>query len=165
MTNLLLPSQTAGFVRVEGRFYRSVDARFPAAALDGSRAPGRYSSAEERALYLSASPEGVDAAMLAHHRPDGPVRTVVSLQVEADRLFDLRDAERCAAVGVCLADATGPWQDIVAAGGAPPSWQVARRLREIGAHGLIDPSRKAPGLWHLVLFGWNREGWPTITVL
>ncbi|WP_220034109.1 hypothetical protein [Curtobacterium sp. MCLR17_043] len=29
------------------------------------------------------------------------------------------------------------------------------RLIDIGANGLIDPSRKSPGLWHLVLFRWS----------
>lgn len=32
------------------------------------------------------------------------------------------------------------------------------RLIPDGARGLIDPSRKRPGLCHLVLFGWNRHG-------
>ena len=31
-----------------------------------------------------------------------------------------------------------------------------------GADGLIDPSRKAPGLWHLVLFRWNVAGAPVV---
>jgi hypothetical protein len=27
---------------------------------------------------------------------------------------------------------------------------------------LIDPSRKAPGLWHLVLFSWNQDNAPQV---
>jgi RES domain-containing protein len=156
--NVILPSDHRGFVRVEGTFFRSVDARHQAAVLDGSVAAGRYSAPGGRALYLSASVEGVQAAMLAHQRPDDPPRVVVSLQVRADRVFDLRDEARCTEVGINMREATAPWQQDVRNGRAPPSWGVARRLREIGARGLIDPSRKAPGLWHLVLFEWNGDG-------
>ena len=42
--------------------------------------------------------------------------------------------------------------------GTPRSWHVRAQLEAMGAQGLIDPSRKAPGLWHLVLFAWNQNG-------
>ncbi len=165
MSNHVLPSDTPGLVRVEGRFYRSVDARFRSAALAGSASAGRYSTAEERVLYLSASPDGVEAAMLAHSRTDTPAREVVAVQVIADRIFDLRDGQHCAEAGIDPADAAADWQQDVARGVSPPSWRVAQHLREIGAHGLIDPSRKAPSLWHLVLFAWNRDGAPQVTAI
>ena len=66
--------------------------------------------------------------------------------------------------GIQLSDALAPWQAIADAGGTPPSWVVRDRLIEIGANGLIDPSRKSPGLWHLVLFRWNVDGAPTVRV-
>ena len=49
------------------------------------------------------------------------------------------------------------------AGEVPSSWAVRRRLEEAGAHGLIEPSRTAPGLWHLTLFCWNEDGAPRVT--
>ncbi|WP_368074223.1 hypothetical protein [Curtobacterium sp. SGAir0471] len=42
----------------------------------------------------------------------------------------------------------------------PTSWLVRDRLVALGADGLIDPSRKRPGLWHLVLFRWNTADVP-----
>lgn len=142
--------------RVTGVFYRAVDGAYRASALDGSRLPGRYSAAGQPTLYLSASPEGVTAAMAAH----GGARAdliLLAFSVQADRIVDLRDPASLRASGVDLQDAVAPWQDVVAAGGVPRSWEVRRRLEDLGAEGLIDPSRTQPGLWHLVLFRWNTE--------
>ena len=49
-------------------------------------------------------------------------------------------------------------------GEEPPSWTVSDRARAIGAAGLIDPSRRAPGAWHLVLFRWNEAGAATVAL-
>ena len=163
MTEPAGPSTFAGFVRMAGVFYRAVDPLHRAFALAGSRGPGRYSPANEPVLYLSASPAGAEAAMIAHQSPDAPPRQLLAFEVQADGIFDLRDHRRCAAVGIDPAAAAAPWQDIAAQGGEPPSWRVAQRLRDLGAHGLIDPSRKAPGQWHLVLFRWNQYGGPQVT--
>lgn len=46
----------------------------------------------------------------------------------------------------------------------PSSWRVRAQLEAVGASGLVDPSRKRPGLWHLVLFRWNEPGAPTVTL-
>jgi len=47
--------------RVSGLFHRAVNPAFQADALDGSRVAGRYSGPSQRTLYLSSSPEGVEA--------------------------------------------------------------------------------------------------------
>jgi pentose-5-phosphate-3-epimerase len=44
---------------------------------------------------------------------------------------------------------------------ADNAWKVI----EAGANGLIDPSRKRPGLWHLVLFRWNEANGPKVRVI
>ena len=162
MPHHLDPSTIPGLVSLAGVFYRAVESQHRAFALTGSRNAGRYSSPEQPTLYLSVSPEGIEAAMIAHERPDTPPREVLAFEVQADRIFDLRDEHRCSAVGINPAEAAAPWQDIVAKGGEPPSWRVAERLRSLGANGLIDPSRKAPGLWHLVLFCWNQQNGPSL---
>ena len=146
------------FTRINGLFYRSITVAHRHLALAGSFRPGRYSRADQPTLYLSASREGVDAAMKAHLRPDEPERVVVTLEVAAERIFDLRDKTACAAAGIDRDKAFAAWQDTVAAGGEAPSWGVAEAIRTLGANGLIDPSRTAPGLWHLVLFNWNTPG-------
>lgn len=143
--------------RVVGVFHRAVDSAHETSALQGSRLPGRYSAVGQSTLYLSSSPEGVAAAMIAHggERSD---RTVLAFDVHAADIVDLRDPAAVSAAGVDSNDAAAPWQSIVAAGDVPPSWRLRRRLEALGAHGLIDPSRTRPGLWHLVLFRWNTEG-------
>lgn len=87
---------------------------------------------------------------------------IVEIDVEASGIVDLRDAKALEVAGIDLADAIAPWQDIAAAGGTPKAWTVRDRLCEAGANGLIDPSRKRPGLWHLVLFRWNEPGAPVV---
>lgn len=147
---------------VRGTFYRAIDPNFREFAIAGSRSNGRYSRAEEPTLYLSSSVEGVEAAMIAHKDARAEALEVIELDVDAPDIIDLRDPHALEAIGIKLADAIAPWQDIAAAGGTPSSWRVRDRLIEVGAHGLIDPSRKSPGLWHLVLFHWNETDTPTV---
>lgn len=143
---------------VEGTFYRAVDPQHREYALAGSRSAGRYSRADQPTLYLSSSPEGVEAAMIKHRDERSPALEIVEVSVWAHRIFDLRDARSREQTEISLDDAAAQWKNLVPAGEEPPSWTVRRRLEELGAHGLIDPSRKAPGLWHLVLFRWNERG-------
>jgi RES domain-containing protein len=158
---------TAGtpFVDVEGTFYRAVDPAFRDYAIAGSRTAGRYSCADQPTLYLSSSPAGVAAAMIAHKDHRSEALSLVSMQVSANRILDLRDEAARTAAGIALDDATASWQEILAEGGSPRSWKVRAQLEAIGAQGLIDPSRKEPGLWHLVLFAWNRDGAARIDLL
>ncbi|WP_380164694.1 RES family NAD+ phosphorylase [Jannaschia sp. R86511] len=143
--------------RVSGHFHRAVDSANRSRALGGSRLPGRYSAAGQPTLYLSSSPEGVAAAMLAHGGARGHL-TVLAFEVHAEDIVALRDPAALASGGVDLEDAVAPWQDLVVAGGVPRSWGVRQRLEHLGVQGLIDPSRTRPGLWHLVLFRWNIDG-------
>lgn len=149
---------------MRGTLHRAIDPAHRDAALAGSRNAGRYTRADEPTLYVSSSREGVAAAMVAHADGRSPDLEVVDVLVDADRIVDLRDATLLASLGVRREDATAPWQPVVAAGGTPPSWQVRDALVAAGAHGLVDPSRQSPGLWHLVLFVWNAPGSPTATL-
>jgi RES domain-containing protein len=150
--------------RVSGTFYRAVHPAHRDTAIHGSRNAGRYSQPSQPTLYLSASPEGVEAAMIAHTRGRVVDRVVLEFHVEAHDIVDLRDPAARLATGVDLEDAVAPWQNIVATGGEPSSWSVRRQLEDLGASGLIDPSRKRPGLWHLTLFRWNAPGAPRVAL-
>lgn len=150
------------FCSVRGTLYRAVDPSFRHGALDGSRSEGRFSPRETPTLYLSSSREGVAAAMLAHTHFASPEREVLSFEVAASRIADLRDRATMASIGVDVDAAAAPWQDDVAAGRTPVSWGVREMLLELGAQGLIDPSRRRPGLWHLTLFTWNRPDAPSV---
>lgn len=151
--------------RVVGRCFRAVDPAHRGAALAGSRAPGRYSRAGVPTLYLSSSPDGVAAAMIAHTDTRSPTLEIVQVDVDAHGIVDLRDRSALERVGIDPDGAAAPWQETVTAGGEPPSWRVRDRLVELGAQGLIDPSRKRPGLWHLTLFAWNAPDAPRVTLL
>lgn len=102
--------------------------------------------------------------MLTHTQ--GRVNELVLLKfhVEAHNIVDLRDPAVLFSAGVRIADAVAPWRDVVKTGGEPSSWHVPRRLENMGAHGLIDPSRKSPGLWHPTLFSWNSPDTPRVTL-
>ncbi|WIB00378.1 MULTISPECIES: RES family NAD+ phosphorylase [unclassified Curtobacterium] len=147
---------------VRGTFYRAIDPRFTQFAIAGSRTAGRYSRADEPTLYLSSSVEGVDAALIAHRDARASALEIIELDVEAAGIVDLRDPNALERIGIDLADAMAPWQHLADAGGTPASWSVRDRLIEVGATGLIDPSRKRPDLWHLVLFRWNEPNAPTV---
>jgi len=147
---------------IRGTFYRAIDPSFREFAVAGSRSAGRYSRANEPTLYLSSSVDGVEAAMIAHKDARSVALEIVEIDVEATGIVDLRDANALEAAGIDLADAVAPWQGIAAAGGMPTSWTVRDRLLEVGANGLIDPSRKSPGCWHLVLFRWNEADAPIV---
>ena len=149
---------------LRGTFFRAVDPEFRQFALSGSRTAGRYSRQDQPTLYLSSSVAGVQAAMSAHKDARSTALETLEIEVEASRLVDLRDQESLARFGVNLADATAPWQDLVASGQTPSSWRVRDKLIAAGADGLIDPSRTKPGLWHLVLFRWNVPGAPSVWV-
>lgn len=149
---------------VRGTFYGAINPQFREFALAGPRSAGRYSRAHEPTLYLSSSVEGVEAAMVAHKDARSEALEIIEIDVEACRIVDLRDADAVNALGIDLAHAIAPWQEIVAAGGTPSSWSVRDRLLEAGANGLIDPSRKNPGLRHLVLFRWNETDAPTVRI-
>lgn len=147
---------------VRGAFYRAIDPELREFALGGSRSAGRYSRPDEPTLYLSSSVEGVNAAMIAHKDVRSTLLEILEVDVEASRIVDLRDPVALEAVGIDVSDALAPWQEVASSGGIPASWMVRDRLLAAGANGLIDPSRKQPGLWHLVLFRWNVAGAPIV---
>lgn len=145
----------AGLTGLAGGCWRAVPAGREAAVLDGTIRAGRYNRPGERTLYMSGSPGGVAAAMARYGRAP---RTVVKLVVAADRLVDLRDAAACAALGIDASRVKEDWIAALDRGEEPASWATADRARDMGAQGLIDGSRRAPGAWHLVLFRWNEAG-------
>lgn len=97
-------------------------------------------------LYMSSSVDGVEAAMIAHQNARSAALEIIEIDVEACRIVDLRTRWRSS--GIDLDHAVAAWQDIAAAGGTPSSWTVRDRVLNAGANGLIDPSRKSPGLWY-----------------
>ena len=150
---------------VDGIFYRAIDPVYRNTALAGSRGPARYSDSNQPTLYLSSSPEGVEAAMKSHHENRSNSLEIIKVKVIAGKIMDLRNVGALSAANIDVNDAIAPWQDIVRKGGIPSSWRVRNRLESLGIKGLIDPSRNTPGLWHLVLFTWNRDNTSQVRII
>ena len=89
-------------------------------------------------------------------------RVIFPLLVSEARVLDLRDEGACLRLGVDRERANTSWRKTLAAGGRPPSWDIADAARGMGADGLIDRSRLRPGAWHVALFHWNALGGPRV---
>lgn len=122
------------------------------------RPPARFNRRGQDALYLSPNIESARVAIGQDVNERDRPRIVLAFQVERCALFDLRNPEAADIYAI----ASQPWRALLAAGGTPPSWHAADQLRENGYVGLIDPSRRRPGLWHITLFRWNEPGAPSI---
>lgn len=96
------------------------------------------------------------------HASERELRLIVAFDVKAADVFDLRAPHALEEVQRAAGDPLADWQGVAAQGGEPTSWRARDWIEGIGAKGLIDPSRKAPGLWHLVLFSWNVAGSPSV---
>ncbi len=153
------------FNYVEGVFYRTIDPIYRDKIIAGSRLPGRYSTSEQPTLYLSATQQGMNAAINVHKANRSTEKEVRRIKVTGDQIFDLLDEAACKTANIELCSAISPWQPDVSEGRKPRSWAVRDRIIQLGGVGLIDPSRQIPGLWHLVLFQWNQENAPQVEVL
>ncbi|MCV6576571.1 MAG: RES family NAD+ phosphorylase [Cohaesibacter sp.] len=85
-------------------------------------------------------------------------RLLMTFDVSLCRLLDLR-ADKAKDLHAL---ASQPWLGALKAGQEPASWRAADMIRDLGYDGLIDPSRRRPGLWHITLFHWNRENKPQV---
>lgn len=153
---------TDALVGFTGLCWRAVAAGQDARVLHGTVKAGRYNRPGERTLYMSSSPAGVAAAMARYGDAE---RALVRLMVAVDRrLVDLRDLVACAHLSIDPARVKEDWIAALNRGEEPASWAAADQARTIGAMGLIDASRRAPGEWHLVLFGWHEGAGARVTV-
>jgi hypothetical protein len=151
---------------IQGRFYRAILAARTAEVIapPGPASAGRYHRPGQPALYITGSAEWARIAVSSYRREDGLPRVVVPLDVGAARVFDQRDAQACAALGIDPETSNMEWRAALAAGREPPSWRNADAARAAGADGIIDRSRHIPGGWHVALFRWNDLGGPRVVV-
>ena len=146
---------------VSGEFVRIVWADDPDVHLrrgSHDRPPARFNRLGQDALYLSPDVESARVAIGQDVQDGDRPRVVLTFRVQDCVLFDLRSP----AAAALYAQACQPWRMRVAAGEEVPSWRVADDLRRDGHVGLIDPSRRRPGLWHIALFRWNDHGAPEV---
>lgn len=125
------------------------------------RPAARYNRLGENALYLSVYEKSARVAMLKYAEASDPPRVLIRYEVQPCEVVDLRhpDAENLRKLTKI------DWQTAFNNGDEPTSWQVADEIRRSNQVGLIDPSRKNPGLWHVTLLKWNEVGAPQVTMI
>ena len=146
---------------ISGRFVKIVWAHDPEVHLErgnANRPPARFNRMGEDALYLSPDAESARVAIGQDVRAGDRPRILLTFEVERCRLIDLRAPEASELYEL----ARQPWRKLLSAGGVPSSWSAADQVRLRGAVGLIDPSRRRSGLWHITLFRWNEQGAPNV---
>lgn len=123
------------------------------------RPPARFNRQGQDALYLSPDEISARVAIGEYVRADDPPRVLLRYEVQSCTLFDLRHPNASDVYSL----ARQPWQQALARNEEPLSWQAADHIRDSGHVGLIDPSRRRPGLWHITLFRWNEPGAPRVS--
>jgi len=124
-----------------------------------ARSPeGRSHYNGQHALYLSETPEGCEVASRRYMQPNDPPRATYPLHVISDRIIDLRDPEATAHFGIDTTHRAANWQEIRATGAPSPTWDISDRVRALDLHGMLYASRTQPGMTHLTLFNWGRDG-------
>jgi RES domain-containing protein len=149
-------------VRLQAVFYRGHDPKWSFSPLSGDGAKiggGRFNAQGIAALYLASSIEGIFVEM-AHgfaHRME-PL-TVITYDVDADDILDLRTPTGRRAADVDLADMKCAWRLDLANSRVPPSWRMANRLRKTAA-GILVPSfanGAREDMYNLVLWKWGPD--------
>lgn len=127
---------------------------------DRNRPAARFNRPGQDALYLSPDELSARVAIGQYVTPESQDRELITLSLSSCRLFDLRLPEHTDV----YEHAKQPWIAPLDAGREPSSWQAADHIRDLGYDGLIDPSRRRPGLWHITLFRWNEPDAPDVVI-
>jgi len=124
------------------------------------RPAARFNRPGQDALYLSPDELSARVAIGQYVTASNRDRLLLPVELGACRLLDLRSGTH----QDLYALARQPWIAALEAGDTPASWQAADAVRDRGYDGLIDPSRRRPGLWHITLFRWNEPGAPDVRI-
>lgn len=106
---------------------------------------GRFHHSNQVALYASCTEVGAEIAIKRYVKPEDSSRIIVPLEINVERIHDLRKTEFSRSASVV-------WQNCVEEGQAAPTWKFSDAAREAGAQGMLYASRSRPDLTHLVLF-------------
>jgi len=148
-------------IEVSGVFVKityASDADMPLMRGQPGRPSARFNRPGQDALYLSPDEESARVAIGEYVSADDPPRVLIHYEIEKCTLLDLRHPD----AAKIYEQARKSWQDVIANGEIPSSWEAADTIRHSGHVGLIDPSRQRPGLWHITLMRWNETGAPAV---
>lgn len=146
---------------VEGRFVKIAFAKDADVSLSrglAHRPAARFNRIGQDALYLSPDEVSARVAIGEYVKPEDPPRVLLTFEVERSTLFDLRHPQSSDVYEL----ARQSWRKALQAGEEPKSWEAADFIRQSGHVGLIDPSRRRPGLWHITLMRWNEADAPSV---
>jgi len=152
-------------VVADGRYWRILSPRWAHAPLSGegaARHGGRWNRPGQAALYLSA---GIETAFAEYQQEFG-VRpgTFAAFGVPGATIADLGDNAVLHDLNIDGADLLSPWKQIAFVEKVvPPTWPIADRLRDEFA-GVRVPSAQYVGGFNLVLWRWNTNDAPVVSV-
>lgn len=122
------------------------------------RPAARFNRPGQDALYLSPDEESARVAIGEYVGKGDLQRVLLQFEIAACTLLDLRHPQAASLYAL----ARQSWREALTRGEEPKSWHAADIIRESGPAGLIDPSRRRPGLWHITLMRWNEPDAPTV---
>jgi RES domain-containing protein len=122
------------------------------------RPAARFNRPGQDALYLSPGETSARVAIRENVKSGAAPRVLLTFAVERCTLFDLRHQD----ASPVYALARPNWRGTFESGNEPTSWAAADIIRRAGHVGLIDPSRRRPGLWHITLMRWNEPDAPSV---
>ena len=125
---------------------------------DADRPAARFNRRGEDALYLSPDELSARVAIGQYVTAETRQRVLLTYELGECRLCDLRHPQAAEIYEL----ARQSWLTALDEKRTPASWEAADIVRQAGYDGLIDPSRRRPGLWHITLFRWNEPGSPQV---
>ncbi|MBI3516233.1 MAG: RES domain-containing protein [Proteobacteria bacterium] len=132
----------------------------PLSGAGAARHGGRFNRVDQPALYTALRFETAWLeAQQGFARKTQPL-TLCAYEVDCADVLDLTDDEALRAQHIAADDLACAWEAIADAGGTPPSWIIADRLRADGIAGIIVPSFAAGATSadrNAVFWTWGRE--------
>jgi RES domain-containing protein len=154
----VLTSISGKFVRLSFPDQADIALNHPAP----ERPAARFNRLGQSALYLSPDELSARVAIGEYVKENDPPRVLVTYEVAPCTVIDLHHPE----AADLYSRARQPWQSALSQGEDPSSWAAADTIRSMPeAVGLIDPSRRRPGLWHITLFRWNERYAPALRLI
>ncbi len=150
-------------MRFRGVVYRAHNPQWSWTPLSGEgarRHGGRFNRRDIPTLYTSLDPLTAIREAQPLGRSMQPV-TLCAYEVDSEPVFDTRDDDQCAALGVDDAELACPaWETEMLEGAVPASQALADRLIDAGYVGMLVRSFAAgtgADEFNLVLWSWGKE--------